>query len=305
LSKPRRRAFSYGIVLTVIAIISEFGTILVNEGSAELRSFNILFNVLGFALAPIIPIVLIAIFDTKILQMNKLFFLPSILNIVVVLLSPLFGLIFYVNVNNHYERGSFFFLFVLVYIINIIFMVISIWYTGQKYLYPIKWKIVSLSFFTVIGTCVQLLFPSIYSSWHCVTLSLFLLYILLSEFEGRFDTLTKLYNRSAFEKTTKQLTGKKIFSVIIIDINNFKEINDTYGHEYGDIVLREIASIIRDSFDDNCSCYRIGGDEFCIICRYANREKLEHQFKSITNSLTKKRKENRHFPTISYGYSIF
>jgi diguanylate cyclase (GGDEF)-like protein len=305
LSKQRKRSFSYGIVFTVLVILSEGGTILVSGGSAELRSFNIFFNVIGFALTPVIPIVLIAIFDTKILQMHKLILLPTILNFVAVTLSPLFGWIFYVDANNYYQRGSVFFFFVIVYIINIIFLAIITLYTGQKYLYPIKWKTASLSFFTVAGTCIQLLVPSVYSSWHCVTLSLLLLYILLSEFEGSFDTLTGLYNRAAFDKASKQLKGKKKFSVIVMDINNFKEINDTYGHEYGDNVLKEVAAIIRGSFDDNCSCYRVGGDEFYTIRRDANRDKLEHQLMSITNNLTKERQKDRYLPTVAYGYSIF
>lgn len=305
LSNHRKRSFSYGIIFTVFIILAEVGTILFSGGNPELRSWNILCNVLGFALTPIIPIVLIDIFDPKILRMHKVFLLPTILNIVAVMLSPLFGLIFYVDVSNHYERGSIFFFFVLVYIINIIFLGIIIWYTGRKYLYPIKWKIVSLSIFTVVGTCIQLLVPSIYSSWHCVTLSLLLFYILLSEFEQSFDTLTGLYNRAAFEKASKHLTGKKMFSVIAMDINNFKEINDTYGHDYGDAVLKEVAAIIRDSFDNNCCSYRTGGDEFCVICRDANREKIEHQLKCMTNNLTKKRENDSCLPMVAYGYSVF
>ena len=90
-----------------------------------------------------------------------------------------------------------------------------------------------------------------------------------------------------------------------MDINNFKEINDTYGHEYGDTALKEVAAIIRDSFDDNCICYRVGGDEFYIIRRDANRDKLEHQLKSITDNLAKERQKYRCLPTVAYGYSIF
>jgi diguanylate cyclase (GGDEF)-like protein len=194
---------------------------------------------------------------------------------------------------------------VAVYIINIILFVVNTWYAGQKYLYPIKGKIVSLSLFTLVGTCIQLLFPFIHLSWHCVTLTLFLLYILLLEFKGGFDTITEIYNRAAFEKAVKQLRDKKMFSIIIMDINNFKEINDTYGHDYGDTVLREVAEVIRDSFDDNCNWYRIGGDEFCVIRRDANQEKLEQQLKSMTNNLTKTRQNDSYLPTVSYGYSLF
>lgn len=305
LDNYRKKALLYGIIFTVIVILSEIGMIIAYGGNTELRSLNVFCNVLGFALTPIIPIVLIAIFDTKLLQKHMFLLLPTMLNIVAVILSPLFGLIFYVDANNYYERGSIFFVFVAVYIINIIFLLISTFHTGQKPLYPIKWKIISLALFTVAGTCIQLLFPSVHSSWHWVTLSLFLLYILLSEFDGSFDTLTILYNRTAFEQDLKRLTCNKMFSVINMDINNFKEINDTYGHEYGDAVLKEVAAILKDSFDNHCNCYRIGGDEFYIICKSANQEKLEHQLKRMTNELAKKRQKDSCLPTVAYGYSIF
>lgn len=305
LSNHRKEPFLFGIAFTVLVILSEVGTILTFGGSAELRNLNMLWNVLGFALTPMIPIVLIAIFDIKILLNHMFLLLPTIFNVVLTILSPWFGWIFYVDVNNHYARGDVFFVFVAVYTINIIFLLISILSTCQKSLYPIKGKIISLYLFTVAGTCIQILAPTVYSSWHCVTLSLFLLYILLSEFDGSFDTLTGLFNRAAFEKASKQLVGGKRFSVIAMDINNFKDVNDTYGHEYGDTVLKEVAGIIRASFDNRCNCYRIGGDEFYIISLDANREKIEDQIKCMTNNLTKERQNDTCLPTVAYGYSIF
>lgn len=305
LDNRRKKPFLYGIVLTILVILAEAWTILFGGGSTELRSLNIFFNVIGFALTPIIPIILIAIFDIKTLQKHVLLLLPTLLNIVAAVLSPLYGLLFTVDVNNHYERGNIFLVFVIVYIINILFLVIITLCTSKKYLYPIKGKILSLSLFTVAGTGIQLLVPSVYSSWHCVTLSLFLYYLLLSEFDGSFDTLTGLYNRAAFEKDLKQFESRKMFSVIVMDINDFKKINDTCGHKYGDTVLEKVAAIIRESFDNLCSCYRIGGDEFCVICRDANYEKLEHQLGRMTENLSEERQNDSCLPTVAYGYSIF
>lgn len=301
----RKRSFSYGIVFTILVILSEIGTILASGASAELRSFNILCNVLGFALTPIVPIVLTDIFDVNILKKYKLLLLPTILNGAAAMLSPLFGLIFYIDANNHYERGNVFFLFVIVYIVNIIFLVAIILYTARKNLYSIKWRIAGLTFFTVIGTCIQLLNPKVHSSWHCVALSLFLLYIILSEFDGSFDTLTMLNNRASFEKASRKIKAKKMFAIIAIDINNFKEVNDTFGHDYGDIVLKEVAAIIRNSFDNSCNCYRIGGDEFYIICKDTNQKKLDYQLRCMRNSLAKERQNDKFLPTVAYGYSIF
>ena len=305
LNNYRKKPFLCGIVLTVIIILSEAGTILAGNGNTGLRGLNICCNVVGFALTPIIPIALIAISDITILQTHKLLLLPPLINIVATFLSPVFKLIFYVDINNHYERGDFFYIFVVIYIINLILLVISTLHTGKIYHYPIKGKMIALSLFTVAGTSIQLVFPEVYSSWHCVTLALLLYFLLLSEFDSSFDTLTGLYNRAAFEKAAKQMTGRKAFSLIVLDVNDFKSINDTYGHDYGDIILKEVAAIIRKSLDNHYTCYRVGGDEFYIICRETKQERIEYQLKSMTNVLAEEREKNSSLPTIAYGHSIF
>ena len=304
LHTKRKISFSFGIVLTILIIISEFGTILASADYANLRTLNIFFNVLGFTLTPILPLVLINIFDNQVLKKHKLLLLPTVLNIFISIFSPIFGFIFQIDLANHYMRGPLFFLFAFVYIFNIVMLLIVTGYNSQKHYFPIRWALISLSIFAIAGTSIQLAYPFIYSSWHCITLTLFLLYIILSDFEGSFDSLTKLYNRASFEKASSRLPGKKVFSVVVLDINNFKEINDTYGHDYGDTVLEEVASLLREAFDQSCTIYRIGGDEFAIIRKDANEENLKVQLKQMTTELTKKRLDNRHIPTISYGYSV-
>ena len=305
LDNYRKKPFLFGIVLTIIIIFSEAGTIQASAGNAGLRNLNILCNILGFALTPMIPIALIAISDIEILQKHKLLLLPTLINTVAAVLSPIFKLIFYVDVNNQYKRENSFFIFVVVYIINLAFLVISTLRTGKMHHYPIRGKMIALSLFTVAGTSIQLVAPSVHSSWHCVTLSLLLYFFLLSELDSSFDTLTGLYNRAAFEKSAKMMTSRKAFSIIVLDVNNFKSINDTYGHNYGDTVLKAVAAIIRESLDDHYTCYRVGGDEFYIICRETKKEKIEHQLRSMTNALAEEREKDGRLPTIAYGYSIF
>ena len=305
LNNYRKKPFLFGIMLTVIIILSEAGTILAGNESIGLRSINICCNVVGFALTPIIPLALIAISDISILQTHKLILIPTLINIIAAVLSPVFKLIFYVDINNHYERGNSFYIFIVIYIINLILLVISTFHTGKVHNYPIKGKMIALTLFTIAGTSIQLVFPAVHSSWHCVTLALLLYFLLLSEFDSSFDSLTGLYNRVAFEKAAKQMTGRKAFSVIVIDINDFKSINDTYGHDCGDIVLKAVAAIIRKSLDNHYTCYRIGGDEFYIICKETKQERIEYQLRRITNVLAEEHEINSYLPTIAYGYSIF
>lgn len=301
----RKNYFLLGILITIVVILADIGTTFVYDGSADLRNLNILFNVFGFVLTPIIPIILIAIFDRNIIKKYFLLIIPTLLNTVAVILSPIYGLIFYVDLYNNYSRGSVFLLFIVVYIFNIMLLLSCVLSASKKFLYPIKWKIYCLSLFTLVGTSIQLLFPTVHSSWHCVTISLFLLYILLSEFDGSFDRLTQLYNRASFEKKSQQLNDKKALSVVVIDIDNFKEINDKYGHDYGDIVLKEVAAIIKNSFNEKCTCYRMGGDEFYVICKDIKEEELIKMLKNMGEKLRKERLSDNCLPTVSYGYSIF
>lgn len=301
----RKKPFFFGIMLTVIVILSEAGTILFSDGNISLRALNIIFNVLGFALSPIIPLALIIIMDIRFFHNRKFLLLPTLVNIVAALLSPLFGLIFYVDASNQYVRGNYFFIFVLVYIINIIYLIISTTLICKKHHYPIKWKSILLSLFTIAGTSIQLIDPTIYSTWHCITLSLILYFLLLSEFDNSFDSLSGLYNRATYEKVINHIKSRKAFSVIVLDINDFKIVNDTYGHDYGDTVIRTIAVILRESLDSNFTCYRVGGDEFCIIGNGSNKDKIEYHLKNMTDSLSEKRKNDSRLPTIAYGYSVF
>ena len=88
--------------------------------------------------------------------------------------------------------------------------------------------------------------------------------------EARTDGLTGLLNRRAFDKSTDDLfaawTGKKqLFSVGLIDIDHFKQINDTHGHPAGDAVLKRVAQLIQSEFRESACVARYGGEEFGVL----------------------------------------
>jgi diguanylate cyclase (GGDEF)-like protein len=84
------------------------------------------------------------------------------------------------------------------------------------------------------------------------------------------DTLTRVGNKTAYvdciDMLNKKMNDKDKFNfaVVIVDINDLKKVNDTYGHEYGDMLIQNAASIMKKVWNRN-SIYRIGGDEFAII----------------------------------------
>ncbi|MBN2782037.1 MAG: GGDEF domain-containing protein [Campylobacterales bacterium] len=92
------------------------------------------------------------------------------------------------------------------------------------------------------------------------------------------DPLTGLRNRLSLEKDVEDLIlhheqHKADFAVLLLDIDFFKDVNDTYGHDIGDIVLKELAELFRKSFRENDKIYRAGGEEFVVLL---NRISLEN-----------------------------
>ncbi|MBQ7536254.1 MAG: GGDEF domain-containing protein [Stomatobaculum sp.] len=83
-------------------------------------------------------------------------------------------------------------------------------------------------------------------------------------YEATHDALTGLYNRSAFDTFREQDLGGDV-TLLLIDADKFKDINDNYGHAVGDKILIKLASTLRDSFRAEDYVCRIGGDEFAVI----------------------------------------
>jgi diguanylate cyclase (GGDEF)-like protein len=84
---------------------------------------------------------------------------------------------------------------------------------------------------------------------------------------GTHDALTGLYNRAYFEETILKLEvdRRDPVGIIIIDLNNLKQINDTYGHQGGDNLIRRAAEVLTAAFDGGQVAARIGGDEFAVV----------------------------------------
>ena len=93
-------------------------------------------------------------------------------------------------------------------------------------------------------------------------------------YEASHDELTNLYNRKAFEKKREELAGTD-HAMLLVDVDYFKSVNDTHGHEIGDKVLKNVASILASCFRTEDYICRIGGDEFVILMQHMN-ESLKH-----------------------------
>lgn len=126
------------------------------------------------------------------------------------------------------------------------------------------------------------------------------------------DYLTGLFNRRYLFDVGNKIyedckINDKIFAIAIIDIDNFKNINDTYGHDVGDMALKEVSKILNKEIMSNALISRLGGEEFC-ICFYNRTEKdidglLENIRKKFENNIINYNNKEIKY-TISIGYSF-
>ncbi|MDD3743866.1 MAG: GGDEF domain-containing protein [Lentimicrobiaceae bacterium] len=88
--------------------------------------------------------------------------------------------------------------------------------------------------------------------------------------EVSYDALTNVYSRKAIleiieKEREKCLNGLHVTSFLMIDIDHFKKINDTYGHDVGDLVLKNVSSVIKKSLREHDYIGRLGGEEFVVV----------------------------------------
>lgn len=123
------------------------------------------------------------------------------------------------------------------------------------------------------------------------------------------DFLTGLYNRRYFFKHANEYFNQAVeeqsnFTIAMIDIDNFKYINDTYGHDAGDEVIVSLSEIARSSVNQNDIVARFGGEEFCIMLRNISTENALSTFERLRNKVENTIVTTESHQEITYTVSI-
>jgi diguanylate cyclase (GGDEF)-like protein len=141
--------------------------------------------------------------------------------------------------------------------------------------YTAQWK--SSSIFGMLGFMVYIIVLGLASMKEVRALMAIGMRARKYEQMAYHDELTGLFNRTAYaEHTTQEGYDPEHSIVVMCDLNNLKYCNDTMGHEKGDVYIRESAHIIQEVFENVGKCYRMGGDEFCVLVEKCGLEKCRH-----------------------------
>lgn len=303
-SKFTKRAYFFAIGVTITMLACE----VVDVGMqlfGPIGWLPYLVNILGFSLSATIPPVLALVCNDELRFQSKFLFAPIALVALISIISPWTGLLFRFTDDNSFELGPLFFLYLLVCLYGLVILLIVNWYNYHLFQGSGVSFLLVLSFILICATVVNTIWPVLHLMWPCVTLLLIMYYLFQCEQQYQSDPLTGLFNRTAFEKHLERLERREQAVIVMMDLDGFKSVNDTYGHHTGDRVIRTSARIIRDSFHHIGLCYRLGGDEFCVLGTNTDPERLQRCIQRMIHSVQRQREQNVPLPYISYGVGIY
>jgi diguanylate cyclase (GGDEF)-like protein len=233
-------------------------------------------------------------------------------NAVLLILSQFNGWYYYIDSDNIYHRGPlFFFPVITIFMLIIAAFTIIVKNRGNM---EKKSFFSSLTFFAIpplIGIILQVKFYGTSFVLNSVVLSMLVVFINIQNHSMYTDHLTGVNNRKKLDaylkKKVKLCAREKSFSAILIDINNFKYINDTYGHDAGDNALEISAKLLKSCISTSDFIARFGGDEFCIVLDITNDTDLEALVGKINNCLERYNKSGIHLYELEFsmGYAVY
>lgn len=211
----------------------------------------------------------------RIKKKSRILAVPLIIATILIFINLLgTGIIFDISKENVYTRGPMNF---ILYIFVFVYYIESI-YTVQKAkndsilveFFPIYFFIIPC----MIGTMIQGFFFGISTIWLCVAIAFILVYIEIQISISFIDDLSGLYNRKYMNHYLNKLQNNKAKHVygFLMDINDFKTINDIYGHLKGDQAIIQFGKILQHSIDKDSVAIRMGGDEFVIFAILKSNE---------------------------------
>ena len=243
-------------------------------------------------------------------------YVPFGITLLLMLINPFTGAVFTITQDNAYVRGPIsnpIAILVMGYLLGISGWVL--YKRSQERLASTKREYLILAGFVVapfVGAVIQLRMYGISLIWPLTSISMLLLYINRSRDEISVDALTGLNNRGSLDKYLLERVhpdSEDRLTLILMDVDKFKLINDNLGHDMGDIALKEVSEIIRKSFSQGHNFLsRFGGDEFVVIVPQVDDPRMIDSYARDLKANLDEFNESKSFPmplSISCGMAFY
>ncbi|MFH1511963.1 MAG: diguanylate cyclase [Bacillota bacterium] len=254
-------------------------------------------------------------------RLNRWYLVPVALHMILAAASPFTGWYFRIDAANAYTRGS---ILAVSFALSFVLMFAAFGKVLYRYLQVRRenkakvrnvreygWML-KFTFIPLLGGVIQVLFNNVTYVWSVTVIALLILYINYQNAEITTDTLTGLYNRRQafgyFDRFAREYGRDDVnIAVIMLDINNFKSINDRFGHSTGDEAIIAVARALEAEFRWDDYICRFGGDEFLVITKHGDVTNLKSALQRVNDRL-KTMRQTGCLPvelSVSAGYSLY
>lgn len=279
---------SNGLLLILEALLNVFNTYIADQANLPLLIIVLLFYILN-PLPCLLWTIFVVSWINRDRQIDKRFIavilLPILLNALLSVSSLATGYSFYLDELGTYHRGPG---YIYLVIIDLLYLGLAAAIVMKNRGNIRRQEVFALNFFPVpplLAGLIQTMFFGISVLWLAMAISLLIIYLDLQSTNVHVDHLTGLANRRKLDNFLNEISTKKHvyqrFGGLMMDIDQFKQINDQYGHEMGDRVLESVGKILRRSMDPKSLITRYGGDEFIVLLKIEQPEDLaaaKHRF---------------------------
>lgn len=303
-NKYKNRYFICAVLVNIGILIGEIG---VKIGAQyNLRYLHIIMFSVVYSLAPLLPYCIVLMNRKCFKRAEKIAMIPALLVILIAVTSQYTGLLFYVDEANRYSRGPFYVGSLAICMFYFIMLAVTSFHEYRDADFSEKKYLLAILFLAFGGIIAQVFVSGIKSMWTTTGISLLLYYTFVLELSNKYDILTGARNRRAFDAHKSNLLNEKSYALVVFDINGLKPVNDNLGHEQGDKLIMGVADVLIASFFDIGKVYRIGGDEFCVICDDKNEEQIKEALENVEQNIMKANRNRRDqlILSVSYGWGI-
>ena len=323
-SSTLQRQFNYLLYATIIMLVVDTACWVLDGATFPgARTLKITSETIYYLFNGIIPFFWVIYVEfaigrdrNKTFRKIKLLSIPLLLLIALIIANLFTGVIFTLDENNVYHRNYGFYAFVVEAYTYLLYATIRALRAARRASWmEDKRRYYALAFFIVppgIAGIFQTFVYGLSLIWIFVVITIMLMYIDSLNRLISADPLTGINNRRELTKFIQRETRDPSYSgllaLIMMDVDNFKQINDDYGHYYGDETLVQVADILKDSCKNTTAFLaRYGGDEFCIVYPATTRRVVEEMIANILRNVIRWNTKMKGQTNIglSIGYSVW
>lgn len=244
------------------------------------------------------PFIIAQVIYTLVKKFRSFVFVPAIALAIIDIVSIFNGIVFSVDSEGTFHRGPLgFWPFIVAgfYCAFLVYVLIRRSNNTVEEFIPIAFLCISF----VLGLALPFVFGTDYVHIFClnIAIAVFVYYVFMILQLTKMDSLTGVLNRQAFYSEIYN-NPEDISALLSLDMNGLKTINDTGGHSAGDEALITLALCFSRAVKRNQSVFRVGGDEFVIVCRKVSERDVTQLIQRIKDNVS----ETKYSCSIGYSY---